>query len=183
MQTTDILLCIILFFLICEALLMIKQKMSSKNSAERFTVKKSQDNQIYNNATPVQKSIPEPVDNLESQPQEVHGIHRLPTIIHHLTDPYVKFYDHDNYGGNEWVFGAGEYRLEHLVARGLQMNQISSFILGPRTTIDLYYSDNFQGHLNDGENTSHTSFNHCSNNEKGTPDLAKKGWNRQTVSL
>ena len=69
MQTTDILLCIILFFLICEALLMIKQKMSSKNSAERFTVKKSQDNQIYNNATPVQKSIPEPVDNLESQPR------------------------------------------------------------------------------------------------------------------
>ena len=96
---------------------------------------------------------------------------------------YVKLYTDDQYQGVEWILQPGEYRFMDLLGRGIQIKQVASMILGPKTVVGIYYEDNFGGLLNDGQNYTYTGINKEDRKVRGYPRMSEFGWARLGMSI
>lgn len=174
MEIATIILFLLLFVLICYLI-------NQMNQEEKFESRLTESMPL--NCTEQVHSMVQPIEFLNSQHQEMPRVHRTLNTNVINGKHYVKLYDFDDYEGTEWLLEPGEYRLSDMIAFGLQLNQVTSLILAPNTSIDLYYEDNFRGHLNDGEHIDHTVVNQNSNREIGIPKLSDYGWGKQTASI
>lgn len=185
MDTNHILLAIVLCFLVCEVYRLVSNKQAPEETPKEETVKELFAD-LKEESTSEDHKPPtdiEPIEHQEAQPLEV----KQKTVVHEIDLPtdhtYVVISDQPNFEGEKWVLGAGDYRAEHLKARGIPLESVASISVGPLTAVDLFYDKELGGLMTDGENPEHTAVNRCTKHNKNYTDLAKHGWNRQTSSI